>query len=54
MLDVVVVLKEAAAQRTPDTPEFNHQLNEFIAFVEYLNAEFPRLFLEWRNRNNQQ
>jgi DNA-binding transcriptional regulator GbsR (MarR family) len=54
MLDVVVVLKEAAAQRTPETPEFNHQLNEFIAFVEYLNQEFPRLFLEWRNRNTQQ
>lgn len=51
MLGVVMILKEALAQRTDRTPEFNAQLAEFIAFIEYLNTEFPRLFQEWRNRN---
>lgn len=52
MLGVIDILKEAAAQRTPETPEFNAQFNDLIAFMEYLNAELPRLFAEWNNRNN--
>jgi DNA-binding transcriptional regulator GbsR (MarR family) len=51
MLGVVGILREALNQRTPATPEFNSQLTEFIAFIEYLNDEFPRLFMEWKNRN---
>jgi DNA-binding transcriptional regulator GbsR (MarR family) len=53
MLDVVSILKEALGQRTQETPLFNAQLEEFIAFIEYLNAEVPRLFLEWKNKNKQ-
>jgi DNA-binding transcriptional regulator GbsR (MarR family) len=53
MLDVVLILKEALAQRTPETPQFNSQLAEFIAFIEYLNEEFPRLFMEWRNKQKE-
>jgi DNA-binding transcriptional regulator GbsR (MarR family) len=51
MLGVVKILKEALRQRTDKTPAFNSQLEEFIAFIEYLNTEFPRIFQEWRNRN---
>lgn len=54
MLGVVMILKEALAQRTEKTPAFNSQLADFIAFIEYLNQEFPRLFEEWRKRNEQQ
>jgi DNA-binding transcriptional regulator GbsR (MarR family) len=53
MLGVVRILKEALEQRTSETPQFNSQLAEFIAFMEYLNAEFPRLFQEWRNKQKQ-
>lgn len=48
---VIRIMKEALAQRTPNTPEFNQQMAEFIEFIEYLSVEFPRLYLEWSNRN---
>lgn len=48
MLNVITLLKEALQQRTSQTPEFNGQLAKFIAFMEYLNSELPRLFEQWR------
>ncbi|TSJ42053.1 GbsR/MarR family transcriptional regulator [Fluviicola chungangensis] len=48
---VIKIMKEALAQRTPKTPEFNGQMAEFIEFIEYLSVEFPRLYQEWCNRN---
>lgn len=48
--EVIKIMKEALAQRTPETPEFNQQMAEFIEFIEYMSVEFPRLYLEWRNR----
>jgi len=48
---VIKIMKEALNQRTPKTPEFNGQMAEFIEFIEYLSIEFPRLYLEWCNRN---
>lgn len=52
MLDVITILKEALEQRTPTTPEFNEQLAKFIAFMEYLNSELPRLFEQWRTKQH--
>ena len=51
--EVINITKEALEQRTPDTPDFNQKLAEFIEFIEYLSTEFPRLYLEWCNRNTQ-
>lgn len=51
--EVIKIMKEALAQRTPNTPEFNQQMSEFIEFTEYLSVEFPRLYMEWRNRNTE-
>lgn len=51
--DVIKIMKEALAQRTPDTPEFNEKMEGFIEFIEYLSVEFPRLYGEWSNRNKQ-
>lgn len=51
--EVIKIMKEALAQRTPNTPEFNQQMSEFIEFTEYLSTEFPRLYMEWSNRNTQ-
>jgi len=51
--DVIKIMKEALAQRTPETPEFNQQMVGFIAFIEYLSTEFPRLYAEWSDRNKQ-
>lgn len=48
---VIKIMKEALDQRTPNTPEFNGQMAEFIEFIEYLSIEFPRLYLDWCNRN---
>lgn len=48
---VIKIMKEALDQRTPNTPEFNGQMAEFIEFIEYLSIEFPRLYLEWCNRD---
>jgi DNA-binding transcriptional regulator GbsR (MarR family) len=48
---VIKIMKEALNQRTPNTPEFNGQMAEFIEFIEYLSIEFPRLYLDWCNRN---
>ena len=50
---VIKIMKEALAQRTPDTPEFNEQMQGFIEFIEYLSVEFPRLYGEWSNRKKQ-
>lgn len=49
--EVIKVMKEALAQRTSKTPEFNQQMAEFIEFTEYISVEFPRIYLEWTNRN---
>ena len=51
--DVIKIMKEALAQRTPETPEFNEQMHGFIEFIEYLSVEFPRLYGEWSNRKKQ-
>ncbi|MNJ86358.1 hypothetical protein D3C87_38520 [compost metagenome] len=51
--EVISITKEALEQRTPNTPDFNRKLAEFIEFIEYLSTEFPRLYLEWCNRNTQ-
>lgn len=51
--DVIKIMKEALNQRTSKTPEFNQKMAEFIEFTEYLSIEFPRLYLEWCNRNTQ-
>lgn len=50
---VIKIMKEALNQRTPDTPEFNKKMAEFIEFTEYLSIEFPRLYQEWYDRNAQ-
>lgn len=49
--DVIKIMKEALDQRTPKTPDFNLQMGEFIEFIEYLSIEFPKLYMEWCNRN---
>jgi DNA-binding transcriptional regulator GbsR (MarR family) len=49
--EVIKIMKEALNQRTPNTPEFNKQMAEFIEFTEFLSIEFPRLYLEWSKRN---
>ena len=51
--EVITITKEALEQRTPNTPDFNRKLADFIEFIEYLSIEFPRLYLEWCNRNTQ-
>ncbi|WP_343748388.1 MarR family transcriptional regulator [Fluviicola sp.] len=51
--EVIKIMKEALAQRTSETPEFNRQMAEFIEFIEYLSVEFPRLYQEWLQRNNE-
>jgi len=48
--DVIKIMKEALEQRTPETPEFNRQMESFIEFTEYLSIEFPRLYTQWSNR----
>lgn len=53
LFGIIKVLKEALNQRTPNTPEFNQQIGEFIAFTEYLSVEFPRLYQEWSDLNKQ-
>lgn len=49
--EVIKIMKEALAQRTQNTPEFNRQMADFIEFIEYMSIEFPRLYMEWCNRN---
>lgn len=51
--EVIKIMKEALNQRTPKTPEFNRQMEEFIEFTEYISVEFPRIYLEWTKRNTQ-
>nr|WP_294862273.1 MarR family transcriptional regulator [uncultured Fluviicola sp.] len=51
--EVIKIMKEALNQRTPETPEFNRQMAEFIEFTEYISVEFPRIYLEWTKRNTQ-
>lgn len=49
--DVIKIMREALDQRTPKTPDFNQQMAEFIEFIEYLSIEFPKLYMDWLNRN---
>jgi DNA-binding transcriptional regulator GbsR (MarR family) len=53
MFKITNLLKEIHAQRTPETVKFNNQLGNFIAFMEYLHNELPRLFSQWHQQNNQ-
>ncbi|AEA45711.1 hypothetical protein Fluta_3744 [Fluviicola taffensis DSM 16823] len=48
---VIKIMKEALNQRTTITTEFNKQMAEFIEFIEYLSIEFPKLYMDWLNRN---
>ena len=50
MLDINALLNEVVQQRTPQTPEFNEALRNFIEFIDYMNTALPQLFEEWRNR----
>jgi DNA-binding transcriptional regulator GbsR (MarR family) len=53
MFKITNLFKEIHAQRTPETVKFNNQLGNFIAFMEYLHNELPRLFSQWHQQNNQ-
>jgi len=50
MLGVNTLLHEIVDQRSPNTPEFNEALRNFVGFMEFMNAELPRLFVKWQKR----
>ena len=45
--ETIDLLKEVLHQRPGDTTEFNQNLKDAIGFMEYLNAELPKLYEKW-------
>lgn len=50
MLSANGLLQEILDQRSASTPEFNTALKDLVDFMEYMNAELPKLFKSWKQR----
>lgn len=44
------MMREVLRQRTPETPEFNKNLEELISMMEYIFSELPKIFEKWEKR----
>lgn len=50
MTDFNKILRQVLEVRTPDTSEFNNNLNELIDFLDFVNQELPGLLQKWENK----
>lgn len=47
---MIALLKEIHLVRSPKNKEFNANLKEIIAFIEFMNKEIPKLFVKWKKK----
>lgn len=48
MVEIKALMSEVLAQRTQDTPEFNHNLAELVDFMAFIHQEIPKLIDKWK------
>lgn len=50
LFEINQIFKEAYAQRSPDSPEFNAKMQQIIEFMDFLQVELPGLIDKWKQR----
>lgn len=52
MTNFNLILRQVLAVRTPETPEFNNNLKEFIDFLDFVYQELPGLLQKWETKKS--